>query len=244
MLLDYRGVAIEAEGIDSGWTLRVNQSGSYAVCADICVDVLAQRRDGQWRMMLAGPQSRASHFALVPGDVFAAVRISPLWAQGYLGLRAAAWVDCVEDLQQVAPGFDRLLRGELAQAGDPEEALRQLTLALVDRMRPSEAPDARLIDTLNNAATGVSSRTARRWITEAVGLSPTQVRRIRRAQAALRLLQENDDVRLAELALECDYADQAHLSREFRELVGFSPGRPKAGPLLAESFKNPGPDRS
>jgi AraC family transcriptional regulator len=73
-----------------------------------------------------------------------------------------------------------------------------------------------------------------------VGLSPMKyviVRRVERAKAMISSTQEP----LAEVALACGFADQAHLNRRFGSVVGVSPGRwrrsnaaaPKLTPSLA-----------
>jgi AraC-like DNA-binding protein len=48
------------------------------------------------------------------------------------------------------------------------------------------------------------------------------VARIFRFQRALQLLREGSG--LAALAYECGYFDQAHLSRDFRQFAGVTPG--------------------
>jgi AraC family transcriptional regulator len=57
-----------------------------------------------------------------------------------------------------------------------------------------------------------------------LGLSPMEyvtVRRVERAKALIGSTREP----LAEVAVACGFADQAHLSRRFRDLMGVSPGR-------------------
>jgi AraC family transcriptional regulator len=59
---------------------------------------------------------------------------------------------------------------------------------------------------------------------QSVGLSPMEyvgVRRVERAKLMIGSTQE----RLAEVAIACGFADQAHLSRRFRDLMGMSPGQ-------------------
>src|SRR6185436_17620595 len=55
-----------------------------------------------------------------------------------------------------------------------------------------------------------------------IGLTPKQYYRIQRFSAALSRIAKGDG-KLIDVALACGYADQAHLSREFRELAGVTP---------------------
>ncbi|MGC2942502.1 MULTISPECIES: helix-turn-helix transcriptional regulator [unclassified Brevibacterium] len=56
------------------------------------------------------------------------------------------------------------------------------------------------------------------------GIGPKDAARIVRFDRARRLIPEGR-ASLAEIAVDCGYADQAHLNRDFREFVGLSPSR-------------------
>ncbi len=60
---------------------------------------------------------------------------------------------------------------------------------------------------------------------EAVGLSPKAYGRLRRFGRVLDRLNAGGSPSLAEIAVAEGYADQAHMSREFREHAGLSPAR-------------------
>jgi AraC family transcriptional regulator len=80
-----------------------------------------------------------------------------------------------------------------------------------------------LIDDLANVVALSRSHFSRAF-KHCVGLSPMEyvvVRRVERAKAMIRSTRES----LAEVALACGFADQAHLNRRFRNIVGISPGR-------------------
>jgi len=62
-------------------------------------------------------------------------------------------------------------------------------------------------------------RLARRY----VGLTPLAMIRRRRLQEAAQQLRINPRISLAELAAQLGYADQAHLSTDFRAVLGFTP---------------------
>ena len=58
---------------------------------------------------------------------------------------------------------------------------------------------------------------------EQVGLPPKMVARILRFRGVLESLERGNGTRLAEVAQECGYYDQAHLNRDFREFAGITP---------------------
>jgi AraC family transcriptional regulator len=57
-----------------------------------------------------------------------------------------------------------------------------------------------------------------------VGLTPMEYVVVRRVERAKAMISSTRDP-LAEVALACGFADQAHLNRRFRDIVGISPGR-------------------
>jgi AraC-like DNA-binding protein len=59
---------------------------------------------------------------------------------------------------------------------------------------------------------------------EGIGLAPKTLGRVLRFERVSRLLQQVDEPRLAEVALDCGYYDQAHLNRDFRQFAGTTPG--------------------
>jgi AraC-like DNA-binding protein len=92
---------------------------------------------------------------------------------------------------------------------------------------------------------GVTERTLHRGFVEWVGASPKLLSRTLRSRAAVELASGTEA--LVEVAAELGYADQAHLSRELRQLWGVTPAgvrRGLAGPggvILSDFFKTPAP---
>lgn len=136
--------------------------------------------------------------------------------------------------------------------GPDGEALVERILALEDDARIVEAADAFLLERLPPpdpmvaevnrivalivedrritrvdqvaALTGIGKRTLQRLFSEYVGVSPKWlIMRYRLHEAAARLAGD-EPVTLAELALDLGYFDQAHFIKDFKTLVGRTPG--------------------
>jgi AraC-like DNA-binding protein len=58
---------------------------------------------------------------------------------------------------------------------------------------------------------------------EAIGLTPKTLGRVLRFERVSGLLREVDEPRLAEVAFDCGYYDQAHLNRDFRQFADTTP---------------------
>jgi AraC-like DNA-binding protein len=118
-----------------------------------------------------------------------------------------------EDLGVNAPSVDKLRPGGLATW----QARR--TLAYVEANLASKMD----IDGLANVVALSRSHFSRAF-KRSLGFSPMEyvvVRRVERAKVMISGTREP----LAEVALACGFADQAHLNRRFRDIVGMSPGR-------------------
>jgi AraC-like DNA-binding protein len=102
------------------------------------------------------------------------------------------------------------LATSLTEAGQPDRAVQAGVLRL---MNPGERVD-RLASEL-----GFSERQLRRRFAVAVGYGPKTLQRVLR----LRLFLRADPASLARAALEAGYSDQAHLTRDSRELTGLTP---------------------
>ncbi|MBX2839680.1 MAG: helix-turn-helix transcriptional regulator [Gammaproteobacteria bacterium] len=70
---------------------------------------------------------------------------------------------------------------------------------------------------------GTSERQFRREFVQAVGLKPKNFCNVLQVNTALALLMNREDSKIAELATECGFVDQAHLTRAFQKFLGASP---------------------
>ncbi|MDN5996168.1 AraC family transcriptional regulator [Acidipropionibacterium jensenii] len=69
----------------------------------------------------------------------------------------------------------------------------------------------------------VSLRTLQRMTHRYIGLPPAAIIRRRRLQEAAQLVREHPDISLATIAADLGYADHAHLTSDFRTVLGFTP---------------------
>jgi AraC-like DNA-binding protein len=85
---------------------------------------------------------------------------------------------------------------------------------------------------------------------EQVGMPPKTVGRILRFDRVAQLLLHAEAPRLAEVAYDCGYYDQAHLNRDFRDFAGTTPGDylarrlPEGGGVSVNSFQDEAAPRS
>jgi len=86
-------------------------------------------------------------------------------------------------------------------------------------------------ETVEEAATrlAMSVRTLQRLAHRYVGVSPAAMIRRRRLQEAAERLRLDPGLDLSELAAEIGYADHAHLTRDFRSVLGIAPRTYRVG---------------
>jgi AraC-like DNA-binding protein len=70
---------------------------------------------------------------------------------------------------------------------------------------------------------GLSPRSLQRLVVEHIGLTPKWLIECRRLQQAATTLYAHPDTDLTELALSLQYADYAHFSRRYKEVIGETP---------------------
>ncbi|MBD8536291.1 helix-turn-helix transcriptional regulator [Plantibacter sp. CFBP 13570] len=204
-----------------------DSAGGAVVPADGCVDLIL--RDG--RVEVAGPSTRW----LATGPDGAAgsfgFRMQPGRARLLLGLDLAAIADQLVPLDDVA---DRRTAARLREAMIPLEAgpapigtLATFAAQLAEASRwsdavrraASEATPARDV----SATLSGSERSFRRRMLATFGYGYATLVRLDRAHRARSSLRSGSSI--ADVAASAGYADQPHLSREFRRLVGSSPAQ-------------------
>jgi AraC-like DNA-binding protein len=182
---------------------------------------------------VAGLYDREAHVGHAGSQRGVEVRLTPLGAHALFGVPMHELANRVIELD------DLLGSGELAErmwdAGTWERRFAVLDSALaVARREPSTEVAwawGRLRTSAGRVEIGALARelgwSHRRLIArfrEQIGLPPKTIGRVLRFDRVSRLLRETPAPRLAEVAFECGYYDQAHLNRDFREFAGTTPG--------------------
>lgn len=207
----------------------------------------AEHWDGrQWhgwtRGIVHGPQSRYYMAGPKPAGVVVGASFRPGMAAAILGASLPELLDRHVSIEELwgYRGLD--LHERLAAIRDPRAICRALEVELIARIHrpllihPAVAHALRPTPHRVSEIQEQSGYSARRFIElfhSAVGLTPKHYYRVRRFSGALARMAratKRGDAKLADVALDAGYADQAHFSREFRELAGVAPStyRPRA----------------
>ncbi|MFI5841761.1 helix-turn-helix transcriptional regulator [Catenuloplanes sp. NPDC051500] len=169
-------------------------------------------------VVVMGPRTRARYWHDVKVHAGCVrMRVAPGMAAALLGRPVREIADRAVPLTDFDLDFARLLR-EMAPAPDGRARLLRQATALFEGSRPE--PVHRAARRLH-----VSERHLRGLFTDAVGLPPrlyTQIDRVR-------LVLDNPDMPLPDLAAMAGYYDQSHMTAEFRRLMGAPPAAFRAG---------------
>ncbi|HYG64455.1 MAG TPA: helix-turn-helix transcriptional regulator [Thermoanaerobaculia bacterium] len=194
--------------------------------------------------MLAGPRTAPLVTTVRGGDLFRGVHFHPGGARPFLHLPpgslrdamgpAHLWLDRAwcgswgpvaggEDDMAALDALARGLRELMPRAEPPDPVVRSAVDSLRRSLRTEQADQGTRVEELA-AEVRLSPRQLRRRFQAAVGLSPKELARVLRlrSSAASAVLGVRP---WADVSAEGGFADQAHLVREFRSLLGVTPGR-------------------
>jgi len=192
-------------------------------------------RRGRGDVYLTGPRTRAllKHATGIERAVM--LQFKPGWSAPLLGLPARELTDRYVQLEDVWGNSARELVLELVSSSSVAEVVERLSRAFARTARPIWEPaSARLARRAANLLEeepaqvesiadrlGVTSRHLRRAFAENIGVAPKVFARSARLQRAVRLAQSTSE--WGRVAAAAGYYDQAHLSADFRALVGLTP---------------------
>jgi AraC-like DNA-binding protein len=205
------------------------------VLPDGCVDLIW---DGA-RLFVAGPDTRARWHEGRATASYAALRFSGGVGPAVLGVPAEEYTDLTPGLDELWPaGEARRLTERVA--ADPAGTLTALAAGWagaveIDPFGPRVLAMAGAGWSVGAMADrlGTSSRHLHRRSLSTFGYGPRRLARILRLGRAIE--EARGGAPWADVAAGCGYADQAHLSREMRDLTGATPVR------LLTQLGSPGP---
>ena len=189
-------------------------------------------------LILVGPFTTPYQPEVCPGDVVFGVRLWPCAGTALLAVDPRALRDWGGLATEVLPGsWPRRLEEGLLQTDTVDDGLALLNQFLEDRSAEASPPDmavmggvAELIRSGGRTsirdlaeAEGLSPRQFRRRFGAAVGLSPKEFARVRRFRASAIRAVLGEETSWADVAAEYGFADQAHLSHEYRRVIGLAP---------------------
>lgn len=201
------------------------------VVPDGCADIIICNDDPP---VLVGPDTRARWPHLLDGMEIVGLRFRPGALRSVLGSTATELVDTSLLLGEISSGAQRLETrllesqtlqdriGLLQQWVRERVRLHARDFAVIRACRLISRPGADLTEIARDL--GWSTRKLRRAFLEACGYGPKTMQRILRVQQATRLARRSGrQLRLSGLAAASGFADQAHMSREFRSITGYTP---------------------
>ncbi|HUL24970.1 MAG TPA: helix-turn-helix transcriptional regulator [Streptosporangiaceae bacterium] len=163
--------------------------------------------------------------------------LTPRGSRALLGLPAAALAQGVWPLEEVIGRRAHELADRLASAPGPAGRARVLDTVLARWAVAADYPAAvdaawrrlaasagRLPVASVAAGIGLGRRHLGQLVRTELGLTPKTVARILRFDHACRCLRSGRTTALAETAVMCGYFDQAHLTSEWKQLGGCTPG--------------------
>jgi AraC-like DNA-binding protein len=204
--------------------------------------------------IVAGPDSTTRWVTIGEGTVIVAVRFRPGGIRAVFGCPATTILNRAVPLSDLTAGATRLHERLLLAA-----SVRQRHVVLADWIRGVLRDRATLDGRVRAACQWLTIdprvdvgevaqrfdwnvRTIRRDFHAACGYGPKHFQRIMRVQRAIREFHQPLHSNLADVAFAAGYADQAHMTRDFRDITGFTPAqhfataRPELGIWIAESW--------
>ncbi|SCL28200.1 transcriptional regulator, AraC family [Micromonospora rhizosphaerae] len=208
------------------WT-SVSTGARVRVLPDGCLDLLWSRRSG---LLVAGPDRTAYLTDSAPGERWLGLRLPPGVGPAVFGVPAhelrdrrvpldALWGRAAVELAELlgdrptGAALEAVASARLAGAGGPDPLGARVAALLA----------AGVTVTATAAEVGLGERVLHRRCRHLFGYGPKTLARIVRMQRALTLARAGTP--LAEVAARSGYADQAHLTRDVRDLAGVPPTR-------------------
>jgi len=200
--------------------------------------------------LLVGPHTRPS--VVRPSTFAAGMSLSGV---GLHALCRAPVRELLDEMVDAGDVWEREQWGRCLDTSGPSEILDCLEHEALRHLRVDRDLDRQVIAVerairggarhdMVAAMVGVDRRRLVPAFRETVGLAPKQYQRIVRFQRSLRAMRTATPAPLATIAATLGYADQAHLSRDFKEFSGLTPSQVHGATSTAHNHVRIEPQRS
>ncbi len=220
------------------WDLPEEAPHKTELLGDPCMHVVIEDGTARRESRVVGVWTHLWRRRLEGRGRVVGVKIRAGAAKAFFDEPASHYTDAIVPLEDVfGPATGHLERAVRASPDDCS-AVGYLSAWLLSKRRPGGREDTSLavalVERITNdlgitkvehleAASGLHRRPLERLFAEHVGAPPKHVIRRRRLQEVALRIERGEAPSLADLAAELGYADHAHLSRDFRSVVGKSP---------------------
>ncbi|MFN0301526.1 MAG: DUF6597 domain-containing transcriptional factor [Burkholderiales bacterium] len=215
------------------WLSRNNSESTYVALPDGSVDIVIEESSVAARSWVFGSTTSRTEIPLATNVHYLGVRFAPGQSRHFIRAAARELTDAHESTRgllgfsldgvssaltddRVFSRIDRLIETYLGRV-PPNDSCIDGIIRRIGAMHGSER-----IDEIASMA-GWSRRHLERVFLETVGVSAKFFSMIARANYARCLLRSPMNPGLAQVAIDAGYADQSHMSRDFRRLTGLSP---------------------
>lgn len=219
------------------------------IVPDGCMEMIFHYGD-LYEQFLPGGQSILQPRCFVFGQITSPLEIAPTGISGIIAARFqpdgflpfSAYP--IQQMENKAVSLTTLfgekakeLEAQVLQSKTNEQRMKHISAFLLNELQQQEVSHRITksgIETLlqSNGQLGINELAAQlqinrrqleRKFLSAIGLSPKQLSKVIRLQAAIKLLKQKKFNSLTELAYESGYYDQAHFIKDFKEFTGVSP---------------------
>jgi hypothetical protein len=178
--------------------------------------------DGEWQVpgvLLLPVSTLARQISLPPGTVMAGVRFHPAVDYQLFGKRLERPLRIEGDHPLASSAFPTFVLLQAARSPSARiSALYRWTQALIAECEPQDVGHI-----IHQQLGTLSQRQRERKFQKWLGITPKHYQRIIRVKQTLEQLRAQPDIFLADLALEQGFADQAHMTRECKQIARMTP---------------------
>lgn len=205
--------------------------GAWRVVPDTCASILVSisQEPSAMRCMIAGPRSRFGDVDVCGRRITCGLRLQLGALPAVFGMPAGDFTDCVVPLACLTGAAARTLRRRLDDPSGIPQVLRALYAFVAESSRGrTPACDPRTFAGVTRVSelgrrTARAARSTYNRVVAQVGLSPKAVLRVHRLHRALHTAAAG--ATWSEAAFAAGFADQSHLTRESRRLLGETPAQ-------------------